>query len=284
MVMKRFYKQVCYGVSGVIEALLIITLVAMVIGVIQTVYIPEVMKQREAEHMDEVSNQFSYIKSMIDITKGSNVPIFSTVTLASSELPYFVTVRSYGTLSVIDEEDTSSEILIDYSPITPRVYLTSIKYEADNSYLVDQTYVIEGGGIFVDQPDGNSVMRVPPSVSFTNGSSVVTVRFNLPVFRGVTGKKTTDTIGSNLMKCIICTNYSKEEVMPPISGVNSIQIHSGYVHAWADALTDLSKGAATVTISPNEDYVELTPYTGKTFTLIVNKIFYYVQIGPGWIR
>ncbi|MEM0493576.1 MAG: hypothetical protein QXS02_06470 [Candidatus Thermoplasmatota archaeon] len=282
---KSYNSKLCYGVSGVIEALLIIALVAIVIGIIQTVYIPEVMKQREAEHMDEVSNQFSYMKAMMDITAGSNVPVFSTVTLASSELPYFVTARSYGTLRVIDKDDAKSHINISFQT-GPPVYLTSItsiKYEADNSYFVDQIYVLEGGGIFIDQPDGNSTMRVPSSVSFVNGSSVVTVRFDLPVFIGVPGKKTTEEIGGNLMKCIIRTNYSRNDPLYSVPNVNSIQIYTDYVHAWKDALKDLAKGAVNAAISSNGDYVELTS-PNKTFTVEVNKIYYYVQIGPGWIR
>ncbi|MCX6665516.1 MAG: hypothetical protein NT038_05585, partial [Euryarchaeota archaeon] len=172
-----------------------VALVATVIGMIQVVYIPEVMKQREAEHMDEVSNQFSYLKSMVDIqsTTGSNVPIFSMITLGSRELPYFASVPSFGSFTIIQEE--SSQIKIENASLSPPAYLTSITYSADNSYFVDQTYALEGGGIILDQPDGESVMRADPSISITNGSSTVTVTINLPVFIGVPEKNSTSGMG-----------------------------------------------------------------------------------------
>ena len=53
-----------HAVAGVIEALLIVALVAIIISTIQLVYIPQIMSQREADHMQEISNQFSYIKSV----------------------------------------------------------------------------------------------------------------------------------------------------------------------------------------------------------------------------
>ncbi|MBP1662186.1 MAG: hypothetical protein H6P94_435 [Thermoplasmatales archaeon] len=55
------------AVAGVIEALLMVALVSIVLSVVQLVYIPEVMEQRESEHMDLVSNQISTLKSMIDL-------------------------------------------------------------------------------------------------------------------------------------------------------------------------------------------------------------------------
>src|SRR4030042_2172596 len=134
---KHIRRRGQYAVAGVIEALLMVALVATIIGLIQTLYIPEVMKQREAEHMDEISNQFSYMKSMMDIQSitQSDVPIFSVFTLGSDELPYFVTARADGELKVITQ--TSSKVSIDYDPIG--IPLTSITYDAINSYFVDQT-------------------------------------------------------------------------------------------------------------------------------------------------
>ena len=53
------------AVAGVIEALLLVALASIILSTIQLVYIPQMMEEREAEHMDEVSNQFSSLKFMI---------------------------------------------------------------------------------------------------------------------------------------------------------------------------------------------------------------------------
>jgi competence protein ComGC len=55
------------AVAGVIEALLLVALAAIIISTIQLVYIPQMMEQRESDHMDDVENQFSYLKSVIDL-------------------------------------------------------------------------------------------------------------------------------------------------------------------------------------------------------------------------
>ena len=42
------------AVAGVIEALLLVALVAIVLSTIQLIYIPQVMEQREADHEDSL--------------------------------------------------------------------------------------------------------------------------------------------------------------------------------------------------------------------------------------
>ncbi len=269
------------AVAGVIEALLMVALVATVIGLIQVLYIPQIMKQREADHMDEVSNQFSYMKAMIDIqsTTGSNVPIFSTITLGSRELPYLASIASTGDVSVI--MDSASRIEIDHANLTPPAYLTSITYEANNHYFVPQSYILEGGGIIVSQPDGN-VMRVDPTITVTNETSIVTINFGLLVFESSPGKDTTINMGDNLKvgRCLIRSNYSRSDTQT-IPSIHSIQIYTKYVNAWNDSLMAILGGAGTV--SKGTNYVQLTPYSGKLFTLVLKRNYVSAQIGPGWV-
>jgi len=259
------------AVSGVIEALLLVALVAIIIATIQLVYIPQIMYEREAAHMDEVSNQFSYLKSMIDIQyiNEADVPMFSMITLGSRELPYFVTARAFGELSVVTGEDSSIEV--DYGNVTS---LTSIKYEAFNSYFVDQTYVLEGGGIIVTQPEGESVMRVAPTISVTKGDAVSLV-FDVPVFIDIPGKNSTYGHG----KCFIRTNYSGSSTQPfnPIN--DNVRIYTQYLNAWNESLCDLLGDAADIVWGPN--YIEIQPK--GTMNVQIREIEVYAQIGPGWV-
>ena len=70
------------AVAGVIEALLMVALVAIILSMIQLYYIPQIMEQKEADHMDDVTNQFSFLKAMIDFQSmvEENVPISSPIT------------------------------------------------------------------------------------------------------------------------------------------------------------------------------------------------------------
>ena len=198
-----------FGVAGVIEALLIIALIAIILSVIQYSYIPVIMEQRESDHMDQVSNQFSQLKSVIEIQSMmgsmgtgepiSYTPMSSPITLGSKELPYFVSARSYGDITLTDQSDAGS-YLINIQPAPADfplgIPLTSIKYRAINFYFPKdplgqwQEYILEGGGIILKQSDGE-VMRVNPGIAVENNSAFgsIKLKYFIPLFTGVAGKK-----------------------------------------------------------------------------------------------
>jgi len=80
------------GQVGIIVAILVISLLVAVLVIIQTYYVPQWMKDREAEHMDVVANQFASLKYSIDLQamERSSSPLINSVTLGSKELPYFI--------------------------------------------------------------------------------------------------------------------------------------------------------------------------------------------------
>jgi len=272
------FKEEKQAVAGVIEALLLVALVAIVLSTIQLVYIPDVMEQREAEHMDDISNQFSTLKSYIDLQAitQSDAPIFSMITLGSRELPYFITARAFGEITIEDTEKWNMSI--DYAqPGEPFFYkLTSLKYEAYNSYFVDQSYILEGGGVIVTQPNGESVMRVDPSITVEN-ETIITINFDLPIIVGTPGKNLTYGYG----KCFIRTNWSQGDLDTILSGIDSIKISTQYPNAWNQSLYNLL--GDNVNYNVGDNYVEITK---KSKNIGINVEYYYitVQIGPGWIN
>jgi hypothetical protein len=282
------------AVAGVIEALLIVALIAIVISIIQLVYIPQVMEQREAQHMDDVENQFSYLKSMIDIQAitSSDAPMYSMITLGSRELPYFVTARSFGELKIIGG-DSGNNLAVYPNMTGPSskgtFNLTAIKYKASNAYFVDQTYILEGGGVIRDQPTGTSSMIVYPSISAKKKSdSGINLSFSLPE---ITGKKDkTDRYGHE--NCFIRTDYASNSTYSGnISSLNGgyIRIYTDYPHAWNKSLYDIlwkfiDEGYANVSLSQSPSYVEITPEENKyiNFKLVIQYI--EAQIGPGIVK
>jgi hypothetical protein len=226
-----------YAVAGVIEALLLVAMFSIILSTVQLIYIPDIMEQREVEHMDEVENQLSYLKSVIDLqsSMSGDVPISSPLTLGSRELPYFVTARAFGQLDIID----SDKSYITFSPALNsgkyNISLTSIKYQAINSYYLDQYYIFEGSGLILKQYDGES-MRIEPSISYTNQSNVIRIQWSLPVFESVGGKNST----SGFKGCYIRTNKSSAEIDDGIfSNDEFIHIHSEYLDAWNNSLNQL---------------------------------------------
>jgi len=271
-----------YAVAGVIEALLMVALVSIILSMIQLVYVPDMMEQREAEHMDQVSNQFSTLKSMIELQSitNSSAPISTMITLGSRELPYFISARAYGDIST----QNSEEHYVSVDGATPgdqNCYeLTSIKYTAFNAYFVEQTYILEGGGIIVKQPNGNPVMRVDPSIRVVN-KSIIEIYFNLPIIIGAPGKNITSGFG----KCFIRTNWSEGE-FDPIEGVgiSTLNISTQYPNAWNESLyglfgnnVDYDEGGSYVKISKK-------PTDPRPIYLYMKYYYIYTQIGHGWIK
>lgn len=264
------------AVAGVIEALLLVALVSIVISTIQLVYIPEIMEQREADHMDDVENQFSFLKAVMDLQsmEEKDTPITSPITLGGRELPYFVTAKAFGELSIIGMDNGNHEINVDYGAKT--FPLTSIRYEAYNSYFVDQIYALEGGCIIVKQPDGETV-RVEPSINIQNRSNEINIYYDIPIIVGISGKNYT----SGYKNCFIRTNYSNtDDDFIPITNVSSINISTDYSDAWYSLLEYLME--ENVNINKGSGYATVTKKT-KEINFYYKETYIYAQISPGWI-
>ena len=262
-----------FAVSGVIEALLLVALVAIVMSTIQLVYIPQIMEQREAEHMDEVSNQISNLKSMIELQQitQADAPMFSVITLGSRELPYFVTAPATGQLDVVNSGPWKFNV--DYG--ANEFDLSSIRFTAYNAYFVDQIYALEGGGIICKQPNGESVMRVDPAMYIENKSNV-NIYIDFPIFVGIPGKNMTSGFG----KCVIRTNYSAGS-SSSITDIASLNISTQYPNAWYEAF--YSWIGNNVNYNKGTRFVEITR-KAKNVNLYIDCYYVHAQISPGWIK
>ena len=97
------------AVVGIVAAFLIVGLIVTVVSIIQTAYIPKWMEQQEAEHMEEVGNQFAELKYAIEqhmLTKQKGIPISTSITLGSKELPFLMSSRAFGTLTILPDQCT----------------------------------------------------------------------------------------------------------------------------------------------------------------------------------
>ena len=283
------------AVAGVIEALLLIGLVAIILSIIQLQYIPQIMEQKEAEHMDTVEKEFSYLKNMIDIqalagTMGvdvplAHVPMMTQITLGSRGLPYFVTAPAYGELSIKNNGARIQGNNID-------VNFSSIVYHAHNLYFVEQTYVLEGGGIILNQSkEEGSAMRADPSISVKDMDNWIEMNFYLPNIIGIPGKNFTSGYDS----CFIRTNYSSyQRYFSIIPEDGFIVIYSHYLSTWNESLSRLLK---EINLDPDPEYkmvnVSIAQHEGTNVVKITPKlkpiefeltvVDIYCQIGPGWV-
>ena len=126
------------GQVGVVVAILMVSLFVAVIVLVQVYYVPNWMKDREADHMDTVANQFSQIKASIDIETMAqrDISLINSITLGSKELPFFVSARAFGSLNILSDANSDFQVSIEGdglpSASIPEILRTSASYDLDN--------------------------------------------------------------------------------------------------------------------------------------------------------
>ncbi len=278
------------GVVGIVVAVLLIGLLVTFISIIQLYYVPKWMKEKEAEHMTLVANQFSQLKFAIDsqIALGNlgktGIPMTSPFTLGSTELPFFVSMPAYGDLDIIDNV---CNITIEGDP--PRSYsLGIIRFSSINAYLEDQSFVYESGAVITSQTEGNIVAIKPffkPS-EFIEDPFNLKINFTLINISSIGGKTTSQTSTDTTA---IQTEYSYIQPDPyniTINDVETITIVTSYPNAWDLFISSILKNAGW-----SDDYFSIDKTSAQiiiTFenspTIILEEYRINAQIGPGWIQ
>lgn len=273
----RNFKNNKFGLSGVIEALLLVALVAVILSTIQIVYVPEIMKQKESDHLDTVENQFSQLKSTIEtqcmmgvIQQDQRVaysPMSSIISLGTKKLPYFVTSNSFGGVLIKDREDTNSRIELEENPtgFLDGIDLCSVEYSFYTMYSsYDPKYILEGGGIILNQTGSSDetgeVMRVNPAITVENNSDSIKIYYTIPVFNCPEGKKNIQ----GLDEAYIRTNFTKAISYPanpdaPGADIPYIHIYSDHLDAWYNCLMKDSEGLLWEYHNHDPQYINVEP-------------------------
>jgi hypothetical protein len=285
------------AVVGIVTAILIIGLIATVISLVQTMYVPKIMEQREAEHMDKVAEQFAALTSIIDgqaAEQRRGIPIATSITLGSRELPYLVSSKAFGILEIL-ENACNITIINESAPnnIHASVFpIGTITYSSTNAYFLDQSYIYEVGAMIVSQIQGN-LMMVPPNffVEYNDTTNIVNITFDVVNISGVMQKTTaagfgtypiqtefrdisTDTIFTDVRNITISTKYSNAWFLLLNSSLMGANLnYAGYGTQFL--LTDTGSAVQMVFLSNG-----LAPTVNILFRLIEIR----AQIGPGWVE
>ena len=221
-----------HAVVGVFTAALIISLIVVVLGVVNTVYVPQWMKSAEFQHMNQVSNQFAQLKSTLDIqsiTNGSSV-VGSVVTMGSFEVPFFGVRQSFDELSIPSRSCTFS--MTNKSGFDLVYTSDSIKFSSQNTNFVDQSYIYEAGALILNQVN-KSVLFAAPSIFVTEYGKNLTITFiNISVGTGAS------TLMSGRGTYLIYTKIlQNNQQYTLIHNVTKITIQTNYPDAWNNAFT-----------------------------------------------
>lgn len=264
-----------YAVVGVIEAVLLIALFAIILSAFQLVYVPEIMKDKEANHMDQVENQFYQMKFAIDLLASGriNSSISIPITLGSREIPYLITSPAPGDISIVKnilsiEVQNSSEHHI--------FAIDGIRYNANNAYYEKQSYLLEGGSVILEQATTES-MRIPIDLTSTLKGSFLKIRMEIVNITGYGGRYSASGYDTTYVRL----NYSSAYTFN-FYGVTDIKLRTSHINAWYNFLNSTINGSVA-SIIKGDGYVQITPKSGYSIELQIDMIKIYAQIGLGWI-
>jgi hypothetical protein len=223
------------AVAGIITAILLVGLIVIVISLIQTTYVPKWMRQIEAEHMGDVADQFSQLKSAIDIqaATGQKTPMSTSVTLGNKEIPYFSASRAFGSLLILSNNCTVTITNISNSS---SYSLGIIKYSSKNVYYLDQSYIYEAGSVILNQSEGN-VMSIKPFSAIKN-INVVNLTFDIVNITGVGGRTSAGGYGTYPIR----TEFVRNTTVL-MNNIKNIIIVTNYPNAWHQAVKSTLQSA-----------------------------------------
>jgi hypothetical protein len=174
---KTAFKTNNQAIAGIIVAVLILGLIISVISIIQTVYVPKWMEEREAEHMGVIADQFAQFKYSLDniaVTQ-STAPVTTSFTLGSKELGFLSSSRAFGHIQIFKE---GWIMQINPGGDVPALKFNIFNYTSQNAYFLDQTYTFETGVAILTQDDG-AVMLSTPSISVNMTTShILTINWS----------------------------------------------------------------------------------------------------------
>jgi hypothetical protein len=245
------------------------------------------MEQKESEHMEEVAAQFAQLKYAIDThssTKQKYNPISASITLGSGELPYLMSVRSYGNLELL--EDSFKFTVTKYGSPDFTYSIGTIKYSSSNAYFIDQSYTYECGGIILSQDMGN-VFYIKPSFSVQNQGNI-DIYFNIIDISTLAKKGSI----SGYVTYPIQTEFLSSQELSEIKDIKSITFETNYVTSWYSFINGSFINAGLnyfgygtdYTIDTSDNKIILKFDDTKVTNLHLNIIEIGAQIAPGWIE
>lgn len=277
--MLRKFKNSEHGVVGIVVAVLLIGLLVSVVSLMQMVYVPKWMEQKEAEHMDVVDTQFSQLKFAVDTQSSTgqfNIPIATSITLGSKELPYLMSVRSFGQLEILPD---FFSLIVTNTSESYNYSLGTIEYSSSNAYYIDQSFVYEAGAIITSQQEGNMI-SIKPSIYMTKVGENEEILIEIPDINGIGGKTTGMGYGSTAIQTE-CVGF--ENVI--IKDVSQISINTYYTNAWMMYFDWMLKSVLDSTdylITSNGNEITIQFFNLPDLDLTITNI--NAQIGAGWVE
>lgn len=165
------------AVSNIIGAVLILALLITVVAAVKVVYVPDMKKEAESVHMQNVIQDLQDFKTQVSTiqaasTNGNGFTASSSLEMGGGALPMIDPSLSSGTVTVdpgygnfsITAYSNNRLLTDNDSMIFTRgpAPMGRLAYSSNNHYYVDQQISYEGGMIVMTQIGGKTVLSSPP--------------------------------------------------------------------------------------------------------------------------
>lgn len=267
---------------GIIVAVLMVGLILLVISLVQTFYVPRWMEQREAEHMDEVLDQFSLLKFAIDmqILTEQDTPVSTPINLGNKKLPFLESSSSFGFLGISSNLGINITTTDDSST---QISIGRITYSSENVYFLDQSFIYEVGAVITSQSEGN-VMSMMPSFEVMYSDPVVKLTFDAVNILGIGEKISVSGYGVYPIQ----TKFSNVNITD-ITDVQNITLDTNYQNAWSMFINSSLSGkglnrGSDFWINTTDSRIKIEFTSALDVDITLKRINIVAQIGPGWIE
>jgi hypothetical protein len=168
------------GVAATIGTIMSLLVFLTAFGMFTNQFVPVWMSDNESSHMSTAIQQFTTLKSSVDIGISYNsnsriapTPVFVPITLSSPGIPVFAAATA-GILKFIPEAINQKPMFnITYSYISSTGVANTLSPDNDghtggsldlycpNRYFVEQHLVYESGAVILNQTDGEFIIAGP---------------------------------------------------------------------------------------------------------------------------
>jgi hypothetical protein len=219
-------------------------IVFTILGMVLTVYVPIWAKGLESQHMEDVSNSFTDLKSTIDtqIAQGDTGTKMSTrIKLGTEGGPLLGLGQSTGGIMFQPENSmmriyNTDDNFEKYGSGRGRVI-----FDSNNIYYVEQTYVYENGAVILDQV-GKNLMKTEPNFYINNISGTTQVSIVLITLQGDLenlGGIQSQTISTNLLSANKDSVEWGEGAIPNSGRNLTLSYNTSYPIVWHQYFTDM---------------------------------------------
>ena len=163
------------GVAATIGTIMSLLVFLTAFGMFTNQFVPVWMSDNESTHMSQVVQQFTTIKSSIDIAISNSAnsriaptPVFVPVTLSSASIPVFASATAGILRFLPDGINTRPTFNVTYAGVSNSLGPTndgktggSLDLWCPNRYFVEQHIIYENGAVILNQTDGEFVIAGP---------------------------------------------------------------------------------------------------------------------------